>query len=89
MENICDEVNSYENNCAIFSWRDITHVLVAGIGKYHHRKATEGRDGSTPSDDTYRSSILHSIAFDEVGYNQDNQITNRDQCDNARVLERV
>lgn len=90
MENIyVESVFSGPKPLYLCLWQDITHVLVTRIGKDHYGKATQSRNGAAPSDNTNRPSILHRIALDEVCYNEDDQITNRNECNDARVLERV
>jgi len=62
---------------------------VARVCKHYDRETLEGRNKTAPLDDSDYSSVGHSISFAEVVDDQNDQVSNGDQCDNTRVLERI
>ena len=62
---------------------------MACVCKHYDWETLEGRNKTAPLDDSDHSSISHSISFTEVVNDQNDQVSNGDQCDNTRVLERI
>ena len=46
-------------------------------------------DESAPMDDSNWSSVCHSVAFEKMRQHQNSEVSDRHQCNNAGVLERV
>lgn len=65
-----------------------THILMASIRKDHHRQTAQGSHRSLPRykpDGTPSTFVVHS----KVVNHQDDQIPNRKQRHQARILERI
>lgn len=65
----------------------VTYVLVARVGKDDDGERGQCRDGAGPLEDADGSALGHGVASDEMGHDEDHEIGNREQCDDARVLE--
>ena len=49
----------------------MTHVLVTGVSKYNDWEAAQRWNSPAPSNDSYRTPILHCVAFEEVEDHKD------------------
>lgn len=66
-----------------------TYILVARICEHNDRETGEGIHRSTPFKVMNLSTILEGIALDEVGHDQDDQISDGDQGNDASVFQRI
>lgn len=70
-------------------YKGATYVLVARIGKDDDRETGQDRHDTLVGHDANLALETHVIAFCKVIDDQDNKVTNRNQSNNASVLERV
>ncbi len=62
---------------------------MTGVCKDRDRKTAEGRQEASPTNDADRTSVLGDVALDEMRHHENDQVADRDQGDDARVLERI
>jgi hypothetical protein len=66
-----------------------TNILVAGIRKDNDRETAKSSDSSSPLYISDFASICHCVSLAKVIDNEDDKIPNRDQGNDAGILERV
>ena len=66
-----------------------TYILMASVSKDNHGKAAQECYQPFRLSVSDLASILHSVSFDKMSNDQDNQVSNGDQCNHARVFEGV
>lgn len=66
-----------------------TYVLVASICKYNDWKNAQGRNKALPFNKMNWATVSHGVSLDEVGDNQNDKISDRDQGDNTSIFQRV
>ena len=62
---------------------------MASVSKDNDGKAAQECHEPLRLDVSDRASILHGISFDEMSNDQNDQVSNGDQCDHTRVFEGV
>ena len=62
---------------------------MASVSKDNYGEAAQECYQSLRLDRSDRASILHSVSPDEMSNDQDDQVSNGDQCNHARVFEGV
>ena len=60
---------------------------MASVSKNDDGKAAQERYQPFRQNVADWASILHGVSFDKMSNNQDNQVSNGDQCNHARVFE--
>lgn len=63
-----------------------THVLMACVCEYNDGESSQDRNRASPLEDSDVSAVSESVALDVVGYDENNEIRNRAQSNDARVL---
>lgn len=62
------------------------HVLVTCVCKDYNGKAGKDSDWTCPSEDADFAAVLKGVAFDEVGYHQDDEVGDRAEGNYRGVL---
>ena len=62
---------------------------MASVSKDNDWKAAQERYQPLRLNVADWASILHSVPFDEMSNDQDDQVSNGDQCNHARIFEGV
>lgn len=62
---------------------------MASVSKNNHGKAAQECYQPLRPNVSDFASIHHSVPFDEMSNDQNDQVSDGDQCNHARVLERV
>lgn len=65
---------------------EMTYILMASIRKDYHGQATKEGYGTVPSDVADLSPVFHRVRGKVVD-NEDDQVSDGDERNNARVLE--
>ena len=66
-----------------------TYILMASVSKDNHGKAAQDCYRPLRPDVSDFASVLHSVSFDKMSNDQNDQVSNGDQCNHARVFEGV
>ena len=66
-----------------------THILVTGVCEYNDWEAAQRWNRPAPSDDTDRTPVLLCVASEEMEDHEYDQVSNRDEGNNARILKRI
>ena len=66
-----------------------TYILMTCICEDNDGETTQRRNQATPTNHTNLASIRHGVALEEVRQYENDEITNGDEGDHARVLERI
>ena len=76
-------------NSASDKRKEKPYVLVAGVCEHDDRQASQCLNRAGPGEYPDFASILECIAFNEVVDNENYEVPNRNERDDARVLERI
>lgn len=70
-------------------WMGRTNVLMTRVGKHDDGKRAESFDRARPLDGADVAPVVHGVSDEEVAHNQDDQVADRHQGNEGRVLERI
>lgn len=62
---------------------------MAGVCENNDRKGCQCRDWTCPLKDSDISTLGQGIALDEMRYDENDEICNREQCDDAGILQGI
>jgi len=66
-----------------------TYILMAGICKDNDRETTESSYSTAPLHISDLASICYCVSLDKMIDDENNERSNRDQCNYASILERI